>query len=306
MIDLGFEFLTRRTRTLGRGWTGSIVMAISSSAAGSAAVTACALTARRSRNELRASLLRGHRHESRSFRFFKDCSLSCQGKQRSRGRISGTRLRALSAASGKMRVAVDVDEVLARFLCSLNDFIEETHDEKYDLSDFHIYEFRHVWKCDQDESNERVHAFFRSPHFAHGIRPIDGARETLSQLQDNFEFDVVTSRQHAIKSETLAWLEEHFSGLLSAVHFGNHYALEGPSRKKSEICLEIGASVLIDDNPRYALEVADAGIDVLLFDWDSCYPWTKPDGLNVDHPLVRRVHNWDDVERELVALRARM
>ena len=112
MIDIGFEFLTRRTRTLGRGWTGSIVMAISSSAAGSAAVTACALTARRSRNELRTSLLRGHRQESRSFRFFKECSFSCQGKQRSRGRISGTRLRALSAPSGKMRVAVDVDEAI--------------------------------------------------------------------------------------------------------------------------------------------------------------------------------------------------
>jgi len=277
-------------------------MAMSSSAAVVTAVTTRSCPERRSRRALRVCSISEYGQKAHTFKGSGVVAWAARGTS---GRARGHRLNAVSASEKKMRVAVDVDEVLARFLCSLNNFIEETHDEKYELSDFHIYEFRHIWKCDQDESNERVHAFFRSPHFAHGILPIDGARETLSQLQDCFEFDVVTSRQHAIKGETLAWLEEHFSGLLSAVHFGNHYALEGPSRKKSEICLEIGASVLIDDNPRYAIEVAEAGIDVLLFDWDSCYPWTKPDDIDMEHPLVRRVHSWDDVERELVALRAR-
>lgn len=42
---------------------------------------------------------------------------------------------------------------------------------------------------------------------------------------------------------------------------------------------EIGATVLIDDNPRYAVECASAGIDVLLYDWNMSYPWSKtPDG----------------------------
>ena len=36
------------------------------------------------------------------------------------------------------------------------------------------------------------------------------------------------------------------------MHFGNHFALEGASRKKSEICAAVGAEVLIDDNPSYA------------------------------------------------------
>ena len=42
---------------------------------------------------------------------------------------------------------------------------------------------------------------------------------------------------------------------------------------------EIGATVLIDDNPRYAVECAAAGIDVLLYDWNLGYPWSKtPEG----------------------------
>ena len=37
----------------------------------------------------------------------------------------------------------------------------------------------------------------------------------------------------------------------------------------------MGASVLVDDNPRYAVECAEAGIDVLLYDWHLSYPWSK-------------------------------
>lgn len=45
-------------------------------------------------------------------------------------------------------------------------------------------------------------------------------------------------------------------------------------------CRDIGATVLIDDNPRYAVECASAGIDVLLYDWNDSYPWSKTaDGL---------------------------
>lgn len=59
------------------------------------------------------------------------------------------------------------------------------------------------------------------------------------------------------------------------VYFGNHWSLSGPVRKKSEICKSIGAQILIDDNPTYAVECAAAGIHVLLFDWNDSYPWSK-------------------------------
>ena len=169
----------------------------------------------------------------------------------------------------------------------------------------------------------------------------------------------MTSRQHCIQQPTLDWVDKHFPSIFSEVHFGNHWALEGKSKAKSEICRcareprlqpraphtiilcspacvsigmsnvtrkpscnsfvmgfdggnatqyaslnsgewdcsshcrvgnlsyifspsghrEIGATVLIDDNPRYAVECASAGIDVLLYDWNMSYPWSKtPDG----------------------------
>jgi hypothetical protein len=47
---------------------------------------------------------------------------------------------------------------------------------------------------------------------------------------------VVTSRQHVIQDVTLDWLDAHFPGLFSEVYFGNHFALQGASRSKSDIC----------------------------------------------------------------------
>jgi hypothetical protein len=63
------------------------------------------------------------------------------------------------------------------------------------------------------------------------------------------------------------------------VLFGNHWALEGMSRKKSDICKSVGAHVLIDDNVGYALDCAASGIRVLLYDWEGSYRWSKlPEG----------------------------
>ncbi|KAK8935289.1 hypothetical protein KSP39_PZI013771 [Platanthera zijinensis] len=67
------------------------------------------------------------------------------------------------------------------------------------------------------------------------------------------------------------------------------------TRKKS-----FGAQVLIDDNPRYALECAEAGIRVLLFDYHNSYPWCK-DASAESHSLVTKVHNWEEVQQHMIS-----
>lgn len=62
------------------------------------------------------------------------------------------------------------------------------------------------------------------------------ALETLSRLSQHCELVVVTSRQHVIQDVTLEWLDKHYAGLFSEVYFGNHFALQGASRRKSDIC----------------------------------------------------------------------
>lgn len=204
----------------------------------------------------------------------------------------------------RLRVAVDVDEVLGRFVHALNQYCKEEHDMDLEVQDYYIYEFAKIWNCTQDMSNHIVHSFFQSPHFAKGIPVIPGAYESLCRLQRHCDLVVVTSRQHIIQDMTREWLDRHYPGLFSKVYFGNHFALHGTSRAKSDICKEVGASVLIDDNPGYALECAAAGINVLLYDWEHAYPWSKlPSGSN--HPRISVVKNWGEVEHAVMAMAER-
>lgn len=65
----------------------------------------------------------------------------------------------------------------------------------------------------------------------------------------------------------------------------------------------IDAHVLIDDNVGYALDCANAGIHVLLYDWQDSYPWSKlPEGFS--HPRIQVVRNWHEVEAAIMAMAA--
>ncbi|XP_004287685.1 PREDICTED: uncharacterized protein LOC101311028 [Fragaria vesca subsp. vesca] len=229
-----------------------------------------------------------------------DLEIRRSGEVRFPGRkINGFHSQSLLGRE-KIVVAVDVDEVLGNFVSALNRFIADRYAANHSVSEYHVYEFFKIWNCSRDEADLRVHEFFKTPYFKTGIHPLPGAKETLHKLSGFCNLSVVTSRQNAIKDHTIQWIESHFPGLFQEIHFGNHFALHGESRPKSEICRSLGATVLIDDNPRYALECAEVGIRVLLFDFENSYPWCKTDSVDL-HPLVTKVHNWEAVEKQLMA-----
>ncbi|CAH2077083.1 unnamed protein product [Thlaspi arvense] len=202
--------------------------------------------------------------------------------------------------SDKIAVAVDIDEVLGNFVSALNKFIADRYLSNHSVSEYHVYEFFRIWNCSRNEADLRVHEFFKTSYFKKGIHPLPGAHKTLHKLARHCELSVVTSRQNAIKDHTLEWIDIHFPGLFKQIHFGNHFALHGESKPKSEICRSFGAEILIDDNPRYAEECANIGMKVLLFDYENSYPWSKSDSVD-RHPLVTRVHNWDEVEQHILS-----
>jgi len=65
---------------------------------------------------------------------------------------------------------------------------------------------------------------------------VTGAYHSLQRLGTSCDLVVVTSRQHCIQQPTLDWVAQHFPNVFEEVHFGNHWALEGVSKAKSEIC----------------------------------------------------------------------
>lgn len=195
----------------------------------------------------------------------------------------------------RLKVAVDVDEVLGQFLVELNGFCQERYGMSHNVEDYHVYHFATVWGCSQETSSHIVHEFFESSNFQQ-LPLVPGAFEALCEMQAWCDLHVVTSRQHVIQDITVEWLSTHYPGIFTSIKFGNHYAREGPTRKKSDLCKEIDADVLIDDNPDYAIDCAASGIHVILYNWQNGYPWSR---LSEKDDRIREVTCWSDVPRTL-------
>jgi uncharacterized HAD superfamily protein len=200
-------------------------------------------------------------------------------------------------------LAVDIDEVLAHFMPALLAFHNNVFETAYTSENMFSYNFHLVWGGTADDCSDKMDRFFSSSFF-HGIQPVEGAKDALTKLGEKFDLQIVTSRQLKLEIETREWIQTHFGGVFSEVHFGNHYAREGVSRKKSEICREIAAVGLIDDSFSYACDCAHAGLPVILF---GDYAWNRAGDvleLNVDSGLpggkclVARAFSWEQVLAE--------
>lgn len=198
----------------------------------------------------------------------------------------------------RLVLAVDIDEVLAGFVPALASFYNERYatssDLKLDATSFVSYEFHKVWGGTAAECSDIMTAFFESAHFLEGVRPIPGALESLTQLRaelPGIELHCVTARQNKLEMHTRAWVEAHYPGLFTDIHFGNHYSTTGVSRSKPDMCRAICAFALVDDSVVYARQCAAAGIPVILF---GSYAWNSDIDLSVAAHAgrVTRAETW--------------
>jgi len=112
---------------------------------------------------------------------------------------------------------------------------------------------------------------------------------------------IVTARQQFVADLTKKFVDRHYPGIFESIYFANHFLTEQEkltfiSKPKSVICRDVHAQLLIDDSLENAIEVAKAGIPVLLFDLNGSYKWNKlADGQTLPDK-VTRVKSWKDVQ----------
>ncbi|CAM9519065.1 unnamed protein product [Scytosiphon promiscuus] len=194
-------------------------------------------------------------------------------------------------------IAVDVDEVLGHFVLRLCAFHNDRHGTQLTPEHFDSYNFHEVWGGNRAEADEKMRDFFESPHFLEGLPVVDGAEEVLRKHAQDFDLQIVTSRQDILQDHTRQWINTHYAGIFGELHFGNHFSTHGVVRSKPDLCGMIGAVMIIDDNMRYATECAAAGIRTCLF---GDYAWNR-----TSDPLpenVRRTVSWAEVDVELQSI----
>lgn len=184
------------------------------------------------------------------------------------------------------RLGIDFDDILFDFNHKYCEFQKERYGTNLCFDDIFTYDMCMVWKVDTEEAIRRVNEFISS--YSHDeVSPISGSVETIKELRNHYELHLITSREEKFHDKTLNWLNRHFPNIFNKIHFTNSFGDNKKKRMKSEVCIENGIKLMIEDAPVHANDLAERGIKVLLPD----KPWNRVE----THPLVRRVIDWDEI-----------
>jgi uncharacterized HAD superfamily protein len=142
-----------------------------------------------------------------------------------------------------------------------------------------------------EESIRKVNDFQRSEYFKQ-IIPLTDSLDAIKVLSQKNRLFIITARPSFVREETERWVDQFFNGNFSGIFYSsNHYSGE-PGKQKSEICKDLGVSVMVDDSLDYLVQCAAGGIKGVLFD----YPWNQNGHLP---PQITRVKNWQEALERL-------
>ncbi len=187
-----------------------------------------------------------------------------------------------------MKIGVDMDSVLAEIMQPMVEFHNARYHTDLTFHDHTDYNLSKVWKCDPTDVLFRIFEYYESPYFDK-VQPIEGAVEGIGRLSVSHDLYLITSRPHRIEHKTNAWLKKHFPDKFKKVLHTNQVSHSHEVRKtKSQVCKEEGISLMIDDAPDYAIDCAQAGIQVFLFPalWNKSVP---------EHKFIRPVAGWSEI-----------
>ncbi len=169
----------------------------------------------------------------------------------------------------KLTIAIDIDDVLSDSTEAYRRRVNEvtgadlTPDHYRTEGEYWGY-YERIWAQhglevdDEVLHHEMVDDQSRMPLVA-------GAEFAIGQLSSKYSLVIVTARDPSWESATRRWLDLHFGSIYSPdLYFSEAHKDEG-KKTKGQICKELGASWLIDDNVNHCKTATDEGVEAILF-----------------------------------------
>lgn len=190
-------------------------------------------------------------------------------------------------------ITVDCDDVLSETVDALLKYygysIKGVPIKREDVI---FHEFNKIRKYHYS-FKERIHKdmdFFEHEDSLHLIKPLIWAIEKLNEFKLKwYDICVVTGRPDELREHTLAWLNLNYKDMFKDVYFAN--ADKSNAVLKSEFCLQLWSELMVEDDLRFARDIASKWIKVYLLD----KPWNQ-DYNDGDKKLwVIKISTWDEV-----------
>ncbi|KAF9015478.1 hypothetical protein BDQ17DRAFT_1341135 [Cyathus striatus] len=179
-------------------------------------------------------------------------------------------------------IAIDLDDVLSQTNATVAKWHNDTFGTSMTLADFYYY---YYWKNPMwgsvTETFDKVKQFYATD-VIYQSDSVPGAYEGVQRLRDmGYKLIIVTARAEDHADESWKWVDRHFPGIFDSIictgqfkdaHKTGHEVVTKLS--KAQVCVDLGAILLIDDSAENALQVVTSSkpTPVLLF---GNYQWNQ-------------------------------
>ncbi len=187
-----------------------------------------------------------------------------------------------------MKIGLDFDDVITEFTDSLMKFYHKKYGKKVIKDQIKQWNWGLYWGISREEATRRVDEFHET-HKVEDILPLDKAIDSINELMERHDVLIITGKPVRFKHRVEEWLQHYLGKKLEVIHAGEWH--KGQAATKAEICKELGVKVLLEDSGETALDCANSGIKVLLFD----KPWNK----QFKHKNIQRVKNWEEAIKDI-------
>lgn len=191
-------------------------------------------------------------------------------------------------------IGIDIDDTSLDFVPAVCEYYNARFGDSLKREDFYIYQFEKIWKRELPESIKIVDDFLATPKFK-DMNPIGNSRKIIPRLRDDgHRLSVITARLKLYEPITEYQMQKNFDNAFEGRHFhGGQFDTDPTKRKtKSQMCLEQGIELMIEDNPLHALDCANNGIQVFMIDT----PWNQ---IIQPHEKIQRVYNWEQIYAQI-------
>ena len=175
------------------------------------------------------------------------------------------------------RIAIDIDEVLVKFLFPMAKHHHKVH--KLWSKPKYNYVYREIFEIDEVTSQKMVREFYQSNDFM-DLVPIKGSQEAMYKLKRHSDkMYVVTGRQDVVREETEAWIESFFPGVFDDVILTNSFT---PNEvHKADICRALNIGLIIDDNKSICDRCIEDGVRAINYIGEDIYPWCQESDISI-------------------------
>lgn len=175
----------------------------------------------------------------------------------------------------RLNICIDIDGTITDPYCYLEHF-NQHFNQNIAPEDFNHHRLDVVYKASKDDMIDFYKKNGSYMYLSATVQKF--AKEILWELIEQHNIFFVTARLKDSHSTTQEWMKKNGLPNVPLYSLGSHY--------KVDKAKELNCDIFLEDNPKIALELVEAGINVVLI--DTHY------NKYISHPKIKRVFNWKE------------